>query len=140
MPNQHTARVEREQLQAPSAAQWQRERQGRVDAYAAVLTHLNAAAAAVPMGDGSGPPLFGEISFLAGNARGALRRVMDEPNPFVGTATDPGLRRLAENILRDAEAGGCGDWDAARMVAVFAGILTDDRRAALAQMINDVRS
>jgi 6-phosphofructokinase len=76
-------RERRERLQQLSVAQWERERQGRADAYAAVLTHLNAAAAAVPYDNGIGTRLGAEFVHLAGNARGSLRRVLDEPNPFV---------------------------------------------------------
>jgi hypothetical protein len=39
--------------------------------------------AAAPMGDGVSTGLLGEINYLADHARGSLRRVLDEPNPFI---------------------------------------------------------
>jgi hypothetical protein len=74
---------ETEQSNLRNISDWQRERQGRVDAYAAVLAHLNAAAAAVPGGDVTTESFVLGLAHWAGNARGALRRVLDETNPFV---------------------------------------------------------
>jgi hypothetical protein len=119
------------------AAQWERERQGRVDAYAAVLAHLNAAAAVVPMGDSVGVKVRGEIEYLTHHARGSLRRVLDEPNPYV--IAEPTLREAATSILRDAKKVGMGDWDSARMAEFWTGIFDRTRLAALARMIDNVR-
>lgn len=77
--------IETEQANLRNIGDWERERQRRADAYAAVLTHLNAAAEAVPYDDGAGTRLGAEIVRLADRARGSLRRVLDEPNPFVAS-------------------------------------------------------
>lgn len=137
MADQHAARAEREELQDQSAAQWERERQGRADSYAAVLTHLNAAAAALLTGDQGFARMTGDIAYLAGNARGSLRRVLDEPNPFVGA--DPALRRLAETIVADSRRHGRAHWGATQLVECYSAVLTDVRRAELARTIDLVR-
>jgi len=86
MANQHTVKAERESLQALSAAEWEVSRQRRVDGYAAVLTHLNAAMSALPTSDTSAvhSSFVDAITHQIHNARGRLRAVLDKPNPFVG--------------------------------------------------------
>jgi hypothetical protein len=61
---------------------WETERTMRADGYAAVLTHLNAAISAIPAGDRAAAAMASELSFQATRARGRLRAVLDEPNPF----------------------------------------------------------
>lgn len=77
------SQIEREQLQLASVHGWESERQLRADAYAAVVTHLNYALDALPMGDQSAAKMRSELSYSVNSARGALRRVLDETNPFV---------------------------------------------------------
>jgi hypothetical protein len=85
--------VEREQLQQQSVQWWERERHARVDAYAAALTHLNAAAAALPADtEAAGRMILHDVWRAADTARGRIRAVLNEPNPFVGrrhTMNDP---------------------------------------------------
>jgi hypothetical protein len=96
--------IETEQANLRNISDWERQRQMTADAYAAVLTDLNRAAAAVPYDDGAGTRLGAEIVRLAGAARGNLRRVLDEPNPFVEPtqADADSMHRLAVAILSDA--------------------------------------
>jgi hypothetical protein len=78
--------IETEQANLRNISDWERQRQMTADAYAAVLTDLNRAAAAVPYDDGAGT------------------RVLDEPNPFVEPtqADADSMHRLAVAILSDA--------------------------------------
>jgi len=63
---------------------WETERKLRIDGYAAVLTHLNAAREALPGGDPSRDAFAGELAIAAGEARGRMRAIFQETNPFVG--------------------------------------------------------
>jgi hypothetical protein len=78
-----STRIEREQLQLQSMRDWENERTARVDAYAAVLTHLNAARDALPRGDESYGKQVRELSYSVQAARGRLSAVLQETNPFV---------------------------------------------------------
>jgi hypothetical protein len=74
---------ETEQANTRNIRDWETERMARVDGYAAVLTHLNAAIDAVPSNDLVVLEMTNKIDYLAHIARGRLRAVLDEPNPFV---------------------------------------------------------
>jgi hypothetical protein len=62
---------------------WQRNRQARVDGYAAVLTYLNAAIAAVPEADPLAYRVTEELALHALRTRGRLRAVIEETNPYI---------------------------------------------------------
>lgn len=65
------------------AQHWQIDRMERVNAYAAVLTHLNAAVAALPEQDGAAPTFAQELGWDTARARGRLSALLQERNPHV---------------------------------------------------------
>jgi hypothetical protein len=71
-----------EQANTRNIRDWETERVARADGYAAVLTHLNAAIDAVPNNDLVVLEMANKIDYIAFLARGRLRAVMNESNPF----------------------------------------------------------
>jgi hypothetical protein len=75
--------IESEQTNLRNVRLWEQNRQRRADGYASVLHHLNAARAAVPSGDESAARIEAELASEATLARGTLRRVLGETNPWL---------------------------------------------------------
>lgn len=63
--------------------EWEHQRRLRIDGYAAALAQLNDALQAVPTNDEAGSRIAQEVRRAADHARGRLRAVFDESNPYV---------------------------------------------------------